>query len=60
MPTWSKETYILPQNYDLSSYQHFENVNIEILPNRKHIDILLGLDNSNLMIVLEERMGAQN
>ena len=60
MPTWSNQTYILPQNYDLSTYQHFEDVNIETLPNRKHIDILLGLDNSNLMMVLEERMGAQN
>ena len=60
MPTWSNKIYILPHNYDLSSCQHFADVIIETLPNRQHIDILLGLNNSNLLMALEKRMGAQN
>ena len=60
MPTWSQENYIISLDFDFLSYQHFADVNIETLPNREHTDILLGLDNSSLMVVLEGRMGVQN
>ena len=60
MPAWSKETYTLPHHYDLSTYQNFHDIEIQAVPDRKHVDILLGLDNSDLMTVLEERVGAKN
>ena len=60
MPTWSDEIYTLPHDYDLSFYHHFHDVSIITLPTQSQVDILLGLDNSYLMKVLEERTGTKN
>ena len=59
MPAWSDESYTLPHHYNLSSLSQFDNVDMKKLPHRPNVDILLGLDNSNLMRVLEERIGEE-
>ena len=59
MPAWSDESYTLPHHYNLSSFSQFDNVDVKKLPHRSNVDILLGLDNSNLMRVLEERIGEE-
>ena len=59
MPAWSDESYTLPHHYNLSSFSQFDNVDMKKLPHRPNVDILLGLDNSNLMRVLEERIGEE-
>ena len=56
MPAWSDEGYTLPHHYNLSSFSKFDNVDVKKLPHRSNVDILLGLDNSNLMRVLEEQI----
>ena len=48
MPAWSDESYTLPHHYNLSSFSQFDNVDKRKLPHRSNVDILLGLDNSNL------------
>ena len=57
IPPWGENTYNLPHNQELSSYAHFDGVTTCVLPNRSSIDIIIGLDNSLLMRVLEERVG---
>ena len=59
MPAWSDESYTLPHHYNLSSFSQFDNVDVKKLPHRSNVDILLGLDNSNLTRVLEERIGEE-
>ena len=57
MNNWSDDSYTLPHDYDLSEYSQFDNVEFEVLPDRKCVDILLGLDNSHVMTALKERTG---
>ena len=54
---WSDEGYILPHCQDLSEYPHFDDVAPCIIPERLGVDVLIGLDNSALMRVLQERTG---
>ena len=56
---WSDEGYLLPHQQALSNYSHFDSGTTHAIPNRSHVDILLGLDNSLLMQVLEERVGSE-
>ena len=57
IPSWSESDYNLPHNQDLSLFSHFEGVTISVLPHRSEVDIIIGLDNSHLMKVVEERVG---
>ena len=57
VPPWSESGNNLPHNQDLSSYSHFKGVSTFVLPHNSSVDILIGLDNSQLMTVLEERVG---
>ena len=57
VPPWSESGNNLPHNQDLSSYSHFKGVSTFVLPHNSSVDILVGLDNSQLMTVLEERVG---
>ena len=41
MNNWSDDSYTLPHDYDLSEYSQFDNVEFEVLPDRKCVDILL-------------------
>ena len=59
IPPWSDEGYTLPHNQELSAYPHFDHVDICGLPNRSKVDLLIGLDNSCLMTVVEERVGQE-
>ena len=59
IPPWSDEGYTLPHQQDLSEYPHFDQVTTYVIPSRRKVDILLGLDNSALMRVLEERVGQE-
>ena len=54
---WSDEDYTLPHFQDLSEYPHFDDVVPRIIPERSGVDVLIGLDNSALMRVLQERTG---
>ena len=56
IPPWSDEGYTLPHNQELSVYPHFDHVDICGLPSRSKVDLLIGLDNSCLMTVVEERV----
>ena len=57
MNNWSDDSYTLPHDYDLSEYSQFDYVECEVLPDRKCVDILLGLDNFHVMTSLKERRG---
>ena len=57
VPPWSESGNNLPHNQDLSSYSHFKGASTFVLPHNSSVDILIGLDNSQLMTVLEERVG---
>ena len=59
MPGWLDESYTLPHHYNLPSFSQFDNVEVKKLPHRFNVNILLRLDNSNLMRVLEERIGEE-
>ena len=57
IPSWSESDYNLPHNQDLSLFPHFEGVTTCVLSHRSEVDIIIGLDNSHLMKVIEERVG---
>ena len=60
MPSWSDESYTLPHYHNnLSSFSQFDDVDMKKLPHCSNVDILLGLDNSNLMRAVEERIGEE-
>ena len=59
LDAWADENVTLPHDYDLTTYPHFDEVDIQVLPERTKVDILIGLDNSHLMTALEERTGAE-
>ena len=53
---WSENERNLPHNQDLFSYSHLRGVTTWILPHRTNVDnIIIGLDNSYLMTVIEQR-----
>ena len=52
---WSDEGYTLPHCQDLSEHTQFDDIIPCILPERSSVDVLIGLDNSALMRVLQER-----
>ena len=54
---WSDEGYTLPHCQDLSEYPQFDDVVPYMIPERSGVDVLIGLDNSALMRVLQERTG---
>ena len=56
IPPWSDERYTLPYNQELSVYSHFDHVDIWDLPSRSKVDLLIGLDNSSMNTVVEERV----
>ena len=49
LDAWADENVTLPHDYDLTTYPHFDEVDIQVLPERTKVDILIGLDNSHLM-----------
>ena len=57
MNNWSDDSYTLPHDYDLSEYSQFDDVEFEVLPDRKRVDTLLVLDNSHVMTALKECTG---
>ena len=57
IPPWSHEGYTLPHKQDLSVYPHFYHVETYGLPSRSTVYLLIGLDNSSLRTVVEEREG---
>ena len=59
IPTWSDKEYTLPHNLELSVYPHFDHVDISGLPSRSKDDLLIGLDNSCMRTVVEERVGQE-
>ena len=59
LDAWANQNVILPHDYDLTAYPHFDEVPIQVLPERTKVDILIGLDNSHLKTALEERIGAE-
>ena len=40
---WFDEGYLLPNQQALSNYSHFDSVTTHVIPNKSHVDILLGL-----------------
>ena len=52
---WSDEGYTLTHCQDFSEYPHFDDVVLCIIPERSGVDVLIGLDNSALMRVVQER-----
>ena len=56
---WSNERYTLPHQQDLSKYSHFASITAQVIPDRDKVDIILGLDNSSLMRVMEELVGEE-
>ena len=54
---WSDEGYTLPHCQDLLEYPYFDDIIPCILPERLSVDVLIGLANSALMRVLQERTG---
>ena len=57
MNNWSDDSYTLPHDYDLSEYSQFDDVEFEVLPDRKRVDTLLVLDNSHVMTALKKCTG---
>ena len=57
---WSDEGYTLPHSNDLSEYPHFDDVVPCIIPERSGVDVLIGVDNSALMRLLQERTGNED
>ena len=53
----SDEGYTLPHCQDLSEYLHFDDIIPCILPERSSVNVLIGLDNSTLMRVLQKQTG---
>ena len=51
---WAEEQVILPHEQNLFGPPYFKGVKTQLLPERSYVDILIGLDNSELMMVLDE------
>ena len=54
--SWKKDVETLLHKQDLSSFSHFEDVELFELPDNGTVDLLIGNDNAFLMSVLEERV----
>ena len=55
VPELVKDECVFPHSVDTSGLQHFDGVNIPILPYKRCIDILIGQTDKFLFTVLEER-----
>ena len=54
---WQDDVDTLSQREGVSSYPHFQDIDLLHLPNNESVDLLIGNDNAFLVTVLEEREG---
>ena len=54
---WNDDEDTLPHRQDMSSYEHFKDVEMFDLPDNSSVDLLIGNYNAFLLTVLEEREG---
>ena len=58
VPQFSNDEGTLPHAVDITTLEHFNGVQIEVVPERKRIDILIGQSDKTLLAVLDEYEGA--
>ena len=55
MPQFSDDENTLPHGIDTSRLEHFEGVHIPVVPDRRHVHVLIGQCDKTLLTILEER-----
>ena len=55
---FNDDKHTLPHGVDTSTLEHFDGVEIAVVPDRERVDVLIGQSDKALLTVLEEREGA--
>ena len=55
MPYFNEDENVLPHAIDTVGLENFREVNIPTIPDRKCIDVLIGLADNHLLTVLNKR-----